>query len=105
MKHPNTKVPIAGTTALPVRTDKTLHWLAESRDSWKKKTQESKTKLKTTTLALNRAKEERDKRMAKLKKKQVETQKQLDQKDNEIVMLKRQLEQANKEVENLKKKK
>ena len=33
-------------TEMPKRPDKTLSWLKVSRDSWKEKTRETKTKLK-----------------------------------------------------------
>jgi arginine utilization protein RocB len=88
----------------PVRIDKTLQWLDESRNAWKQKTQESKAKLKTTTLALKRAREDRDKHEEKFKKERCNIRKKLHQKDIEIATLKQQLEQAHKEVEDLKKK-
>jgi hypothetical protein len=91
--------------ATPTRIDKTLHWLEESRGSWKQKTQATKVKLKTTTLALKRAREERDKWTEKVKIERHNTRKQLHQKDTEIALLKRQLEQAHQEVEDLKKNK
>lgn len=105
MKHRNAKSSQAEPPVLPERIDKTLQWLTKSRGSWKEKTQESKAKLKTTTLALKRAREERDKWTAQLREERVETQSKLSQKDNEIAILKKQLEQANHEVEKLKKKK
>ncbi len=89
----------------PARIDKTLRWLEESRSSWKQKTQASKAKLKTTTLALKRAGEDRDKYTEKLKKERLNTRERLHQKDIEIAILKQQLEHAHKEVEVLKKKK
>jgi hypothetical protein len=89
----------------PTRIDKTLQWLAISRDSWKEKTKESKTKLKIATLALKRAREHRDQFEAELEEKCRSNQKQLDQKDDEIAMLKNKLEQAIEEIDILKKKK
>lgn len=85
---------------IPARLDKTLSWLKVSRDSWKEKTRESKTKLKIATLAVKRARESRD----EIEKELYNRQKQLDQKDAEISMLKKKLEQAAQEVESLKKK-
>ena len=93
------------TVAPPPRIDKTLQWLDESRNSWKHKTQASKAKLKTTTLALKRAREDRDKYTEKLKKERLNTRERLRQKNIEIVKLKQQLEQAHKDAEALKKKK
>ena len=84
----------------PARLDKTLSWLKVSRDSWKEKTRESKTKLKIATLATKRARESRN----EIEKELHDRQKLLDQKDAEIAMLKKKLEQAAQEVESLKKK-
>ena len=95
-KHSNDKE----STEKPIRVDKTLQWLETSRDSWKEKTKESKTKLKITTLALKRAREHRD----QLEEERHSIQKHLDQKDKEIAMLKRKLEQSTQEIETLKKK-
>jgi hypothetical protein len=92
-------------TGTPIRVDKTLTWLRASRDSWKEKTKESKTKLKIATLGLKRVREERDKIETEFKEDRCNIQQQLDQKDTEIVLLKNQLEQATREIENLKKKK
>lgn len=91
-------------TEKPVRLDKTLEWFRISRDSWKEKTKESKTKLKIATLGLKRARENRDEIEEKFKKELGDIQKQLDQKDAEIAMLKNKLKQTAQEVENLKKK-
>jgi hypothetical protein len=105
-EHLNAKAPAAETlSSTAPRIDKTLHWLEKSRGSWKQKTQESKTKLKITTLALKRAKEGRDKRTEKLENFFCDTQKQLHQKDVEITLLQKQLERAHQEIEDLKKKK
>ena len=102
----NAKESIEKTTvAPPPRIDKTLRWLDESRNSWKQKTQASKAKLKTTTLALKRAREDRDKHTEKFTKELRNNRERLRQKDIEIVILKQQLEQAHKELEDLKKKK
>jgi chromosome segregation ATPase len=87
-------------TETPTRLDKTLSWLKISRNSWKEKTRESKTKLKIATLGIKRARESRD----EIEKELHDRQKQLDQKDAEIAMLKNKLEQATQEVETLKKK-
>jgi chromosome segregation ATPase len=106
MKHLNAKESSEKPPVVtPTRIDKTLQWLEESRGSWKQKTQTSKAKLKTTTLALKRAREDRDKYIEKLKKQSCSTRNQLSHKEREIAMLKKQLEQKNQEVENLKKKK
>jgi hypothetical protein len=87
-------------TETSIRLDKTLSWLKVSRDSWKEKTKESKTKLKIATLGIKRARESRD----EIEKELHNRQKQLDQKDVEISILKKKLEQATQEVETLKKK-
>jgi len=62
-------------------------------------------RLKTTTLALKRAREDRDKHTEKFKKERRNDRARLRQKDVEIAVLKQQLEQAHEEVEALKKKK
>jgi len=85
---------------MSTRPDKTLDWLRTSRDSWREKTKECKTKLKIATLGIKRARESRD----EIEKELHNTQKQLDQKDIEIAMLKNKLEQMTQEVEILKKK-
>ena len=85
---------------LPIRVDKTLQWLKISRDSWKGKTKESKTKLKMATLGLKRAREGRDE--IEMERKHLQTQ--LEQQDAEIVLLKNKLDQAAREVDELKKK-
>lgn len=85
---------------MPTRLDKTLSWLKVSRDSWKEKTRESKTKLKIATLGIKRARESRN----EIEKELYKSQKQVDQKDAEIAILKKKLEQATQEVEILKKK-
>jgi ribosomal protein L7/L12 len=92
-------------TAKPARVDKTLEWLTISRDSWKEKTKEIKTKLKITKLALKRAREHRDKFETEFKEERRNIKKQLNQKDAEIAILKNKLERATQEAENLKKKK
>lgn len=89
-----------GPTVMPARLDKTLDWLRVSRDSWKEKTRESKTKLKIATLGIKRARESRD----EIEKELHNKQQQLDQKDDEIAILKKKLEQMTQEVETLKKK-
>lgn len=87
-------------TETPIRLDKTLSWLKVSRDSWKEKARESKTKLKIATLGIKRARDGRD----EIEKDLHNRQKQLDQKDAEIAVLRKKLEQATQEVETLKKK-
>jgi hypothetical protein len=105
-EHLNAKESVEKTSvAPPPRIDKTLQWLDESRNSWKQKTQVSKARLKTTTLALKRAREDRDKHTEKFKKERRNDRARLRQKDVEIAVLKQQLEQAHEEVEALKKKK
>jgi hypothetical protein len=49
-----------GLKCMPERVDKALEWLKLSRDSWKAKAKEAKLKLKKQTLAVKRAREERD---------------------------------------------
>jgi len=46
---------------LPKRVDKTLVWLANSRDKWKEKCIETKLQLKRQILAAKRARESREK--------------------------------------------
>lgn len=45
---------------LPLRADKTLVWLEESRDKWKEKCKETKLRLKRQTFAVKRLKNNRD---------------------------------------------
>jgi hypothetical protein len=45
---------------LPVRLDKTLAWLEESREKWKGKCKETKLQLKRQIFAIKRLKESRD---------------------------------------------
>lgn len=45
---------------LPKRIDKTLDWLADSRDKWKEKCTDTKLKLKRQTLALKRTRDSRN---------------------------------------------
>ena len=105
-EHLNAEASVEKTkVAPPARIDKTLQWLDESRNSWKQKTQASKAKLKTTTLALKRAREDRDKHAEKFMKARHNDRERLRQKNIEIAILKQQLEQVHKEVEDLKKKK
>lgn len=47
------------TLDVPVRADKTIAWLTESRDQWKKKCLQAKTQLKRKTLALKRVRDGR----------------------------------------------
>ena len=104
-EHLNDKASVEKTKVTPpARVDKTLSWLDESRNSWKQKTLVSKAMLKKTTLALKRAREDRDKHAEKFKKERLNIRERLHQKDIEIAKLKQQLEQADKEVEALKKK-
>lgn len=84
----------------PARLDKTLNWLRVSRDSWKEKTKESKTKLKVATLGIKRAREDRE----EIGKELHHIQKELNQKDAEIAMLKKRLDETTQEKEALKKK-
>lgn len=46
-------------SSLPLRTDKTIAWLIESRDQWKNKCLSAKLQLKRQTLALKRARDGR----------------------------------------------
>jgi hypothetical protein len=45
------------TSQMRLRTDKTIAWLAGSRDEWKLKCLQAKTKLKRQTLALKRSRD------------------------------------------------
>ena len=45
---------------LPKRVDKALSWLADSRNSWKKKCMETKLHLKRKTFAIKRVRDSRD---------------------------------------------
>ena len=92
---------------LPLRPDKTLHWLEESRDSWKEKTKTTKDDLKKQKLAVKRARNGRDllyEELSKEKTAHYRARKELSQKDIEIAELKAQLAKATQQVEDLKKK-
>jgi hypothetical protein len=91
----------------PARIDKTLEWLEESRDSWKKKAKVAKDSLKKRTLAVKRARDGRDllqEELSKEKTAHYRAREELSQKDSEIAELKAQLEKSTKEVEEFKKK-
>lgn len=45
--------------SVPLRADKTIAWLTESRDQWKQKCLQAKLQLKRQTLALKRTREGR----------------------------------------------
>ena len=81
--------------ALPIRIDKTLQWLEESRSSWKEKTKTTKKELKIQKLAVKRARQSRNELHEELSKEKHThdmTREELNQKDTEIVALKDQLE-------------
>jgi len=92
---------------IPLRVDKKLQWLEESRDSWKEKTITSKYELQKQKIAVKRARESRDlfhEELSKEKTAHYRTQEELSQKDIEIAKLKSQLENASQQIEELKKK-
>ena len=86
------------------RPDKTLQWLEKSRDSWKRKTKETKEELKKKKLAVKRARENRGQLEEELKQALYKSQEALTQKDTELENLRDQLAKANQQVEELKKK-
>jgi hypothetical protein len=47
------------TLPIPLRADKAIAWLTESRDQWKQKCLQAKLQLKRQTLALKRARDGR----------------------------------------------
>ena len=57
MDIPNSK---QSNNPLPLRVDKTLKWLEESRDSWRSKAKTAKYSLKKQKLAVKRARTSRD---------------------------------------------
>lgn len=92
---------------LPLRLDKTLQWLEESRDSWKEKTKATKDSLKKQKLAVKRAREGRESlhyELTKEKESHCRSQEELSQRNAEVAKLKVQLEEANQQIELLKKK-
>ena len=102
----NTSVQSTG-NFFPARIDKTLEWLEESRDSWKKKARTAKDDLKKKKLAVKRARSGRDliqEELSKEKTAHYRAREQLSQKDAEIAELKAQLEKRTQEVEEFKKK-
>ena len=97
-----------GLKCMPERVDKALEWLKISRDSWKAKAREAKLKLKKQTLAVKRAREERDHLKCRLEL--VDTHEAHDSQkvrklelDNE--RLKQELDEARHQLEDSKKKK
>jgi chromosome condensin MukBEF ATPase and DNA-binding subunit MukB len=88
----------------PSRPDKTLQWLEQSRDSWREKTKATKSELKKKTLAVKRARENRDHLHEELKQERCKNQKMLTQKEIELQELREQLAKANQQIEDLKKK-
>lgn len=93
--------------SLPLRVDKALQWLEESRDSWKEKTKATKDDLKKQKLAVKRARGGRDllhEQLSKEKTAHYRAREELSQKDIEIAGLKAQLEKITQQVEELKKK-
>lgn len=86
------------------RIDKTVQWLAESRESWKEKTKASKAELKVTTLALKRARDDRALYSRQAKEERLKARQELKKKDAEIEELKKRLEYADQKIEQLKKK-
>ena len=89
------------------RPDKTIDWLAESRDSWKEKTVTTKDELKKKKLAVKRARAARDEFKQQLLKKEnliQEVNKELIKKNQEIEILKRELETSQRKTDELKKK-
>lgn len=92
---------------LPLRVDKKLQWLEESRDAWKEKTITSKYELQKQKIAVKRARESRDlfhEELSKEKTAHYRAREELSQKDIEIAELKSQLENASQQIEELKKK-
>ncbi len=92
---------------LPIRVDKTLKWLEDSRDSWKEKTKETKDELKKQKLAVKRAREARDQlkqRESAREEAYSNNQKQLAEKERENEQLKNQLKSAHQQIDELKKK-
>ncbi len=93
--------------SLPIRMDKALQWLEESRNSWKEKTITSKYELKKQKTAVKRARESRNflhEELSKEKTAHHKTQDALNKKEIEIAELKARLDKADQEVEELKKK-
>jgi hypothetical protein len=93
---------------MPERLDKALQWLKSSRDSWKAKAKEAKLKLKKQTLAVKRARDERDRLKCLLTSgdtQEICDLQKLKELENENVMLKQELSEALHQLEISKKKK
>lgn len=92
---------------LSVRVDKTLAWLADSRDVWREKCKNTKLKLKCRTLAVKRLKDNRDDwrlRCIRSKQNLIISQQQVTSLQNFIAHLESQIEDCKKEIHDLKKK-
>lgn len=63
MEHMNPQ----NTFSIPLRADKTIAWLMNSRDQWKQKCLRAKLQLKRQTLALKRVRDGRSQQKNQLK--------------------------------------
>jgi len=94
-------------SSLPKRVDKALDWLSESRDRWKEKAKKAKLELKKKTLAVKRARENRDHfkgEVSEYEKDLGRYKEQIKENDKEIEQLKIELAKAKQQVETEKKK-
>ena len=91
---------------LPKRVDKTLAWLADSRNKWKEKCMEAKLQLKRQTFAIKRVKDSRDDwklRNIKLKQQSIENELKIAVLQRRVDELECQIQDQKREIHELKK--
>jgi hypothetical protein len=92
---------------LPIRVDKTLAWLADSRDSWKEKCMQTKLQLKRQTLAIKRLKNGRTSwklYSTRLKQELIQSKKMMSCLQEQVDEMEAQIENYKKEIQVVKKK-
>lgn len=91
----------------PVRVDKTLAWLADSRDMWKMKCKKTKLQLKRQVLAVKRLRESRDHwrlQNIRLKQELISSTQKTSYLQSRVDELESQIEECKKEIHIVKKK-
>jgi chromosome segregation ATPase len=91
---------------LPIRVDKTLAWLADSRDSWKEKCMQTKLQLKRQTLAIKRLKNGRTSwklYSTRLKQELIQSKKMMSCLQEQVDEMEAQIENYKKEIQVVKK--
>ena len=99
MKNPTDN--LANENEPPKRVDKTLAWLVDSRNTWKKKCMKTKLQLKRQTSAVKRVKDSRDEwklRHIRLKQESIKFEKKVSSLQRRIDELESQVEDQQKEI-------